>query len=166
MFSQSVTNMVTYLGFAWLIRRVLDLMIELIGPLYNWLQQFTSHYLTLHWKYSDFKLICQLKVKVTVQLTISLSVSLGVEPHLLYLWQLRSCFSGAPSLTRKRVCFLYMLLVLANVVFLGSESLGTSDQILLSQIWDFPFRRLLRLAGSRWRYSNSPSHGWTVIVDF
>jgi hypothetical protein len=27
-------------------RRVLDLMIEFIGPLHNWLQQFTNHYLT------------------------------------------------------------------------------------------------------------------------
>jgi hypothetical protein len=26
--------------------RVLDLMIEFIGPLHNWLQQFTNHYLT------------------------------------------------------------------------------------------------------------------------
>jgi hypothetical protein len=34
-----------------------------------------------------------------------------------------------------------------------------SRQILLSQIRDFPFRRLLRLAGSRWRYSIPPSHG-------
>jgi hypothetical protein len=32
-------------GCAWLIRRVLDLMIEFIGPLYNWLQQFPNHYL-------------------------------------------------------------------------------------------------------------------------
>jgi hypothetical protein len=40
-----------------------------------------------------------------------------------------------------------MLLPLASVVFLGSESLGTRDHILLSQILDFPFRRLLRLAG-------------------
>jgi hypothetical protein len=37
---------VTYPGFAWLIRRVLDVMIEFIGALYNWLQQFTNHYLT------------------------------------------------------------------------------------------------------------------------
>jgi hypothetical protein len=37
---------VTCQGFAWLIRRVLDLMIESIGPLYSWLQQFTNHYLT------------------------------------------------------------------------------------------------------------------------
>jgi hypothetical protein len=30
-----------YPRFAWLIRRVLDLMIEFIWPLYSWLQQFT-----------------------------------------------------------------------------------------------------------------------------
>jgi hypothetical protein len=58
---------------------------------------------------------------------------------------------GAPSLTRGRVCLLYMLLALASSVFLGSRSLGTRDHILLSQSWDFPFHRLLRLAGSRWR---------------
>jgi hypothetical protein len=75
------------------------------------------------------------------------------------VWQLRSCFCGAPSLTRGRVCLLYMLLGLPNAVFLGSESLGTRDHILLSQIWDFPFRRLLRLAGSRWRYSTPSPHG-------
>jgi hypothetical protein len=33
-------------GFAWLITRVLNLMIKFIGPLYKWLQQFTNHYLT------------------------------------------------------------------------------------------------------------------------
>jgi hypothetical protein len=55
------------------------------------------------------------------------------------VWQLRSWFCGAPSLTRGRVCLLYMLLTLASVVFLGSESHGTRDHILLSQIWDFPF---------------------------
>jgi hypothetical protein len=69
-------------------------------------------------------------------------------------------FSGAPSLTRGRVCLLYMLLGLASAVILGSESLGTRDYILMSQIWCFPFRRLLRLAGSRWRYSNPPPHGY------
>jgi hypothetical protein len=78
------------------------------------------------------------------------------------LWQLRSCFYGAPSLTRGRVCLLYMLLALASVVFLWSESLGTRDHILRSQIWDFPFRRFLRFAGSRWRYSNPPPHGWLI----
>jgi hypothetical protein len=77
----------------------------------------------------------------------------------IILWQLRSCFSGAPSLMRGQVCILYMLLVLASAVFLGSESLGSRDHILLSQFWAFPFRRLLLLAGSRWKYSTPPPHG-------
>jgi hypothetical protein len=89
----------------------------------------------------------------------------GVHDQIfITVWQLGSCFCGAPSLTRGRVCLLYMLLVLASAVFLGSESLGTDDHILLPQIWDFPFRRLLRLTGSRWRYSTPPPHGlrWGV----
>jgi hypothetical protein len=40
---------------------------------------------------------------------------------------LRSSFCGAPSLTRGRVCLLYMLLAFASSVFLGLESLGTRD---------------------------------------
>jgi hypothetical protein len=35
----------------------------------------------------------------------------------------------------------------ASAVIFGSESRGTRDHILLSQIRDFPFRRLLRLWG-------------------
>jgi hypothetical protein len=62
------------------------------------------------------------------------------------VWQLWSCFCGAPSLMRGRVCLLYMLLALASAVFLRSKSLGTRNHILLPQIWDFPFCRLLRLA--------------------
>jgi hypothetical protein len=38
---------------------------------------------------------------------------------------------------------------LASAIILWSEPLWTRDHILLSQIWDFPFRRLLRLAGPR-----------------
>jgi hypothetical protein len=102
---------------------------------------------------------CNVKVKVTLRLTVSQSVSLGVEQIFITVWQLRSCFCGESSLTWGRVCLLYMLLALASAVFLGSESLGTRDHILLSQIWDFPFCRLLQLAGSRWRYSAPPPHG-------
>jgi hypothetical protein len=75
----------------------------------------------------------QSQVKVTLRLTVGHSVSLGVEPHLglmtiyFIVWQLRSCFCGAPSLTRELVCLLYKLLVLASAVFLGSESLGSHD---------------------------------------
>jgi hypothetical protein len=85
------------------------------------------------------------------------------------LWQLRSCFGGAPSLTRGRVCLLYMMLVVTSVVLLGSESLGTRYYLLLSQIWDFPFRRLLRLTGSRWSYANPPPLRWIppqFTIDF
>jgi hypothetical protein len=63
---------------------------------------------------------------------------------------------GAPSLTRGRVWLLYMLLALARAIVLWSEPRGSRDQILLSHSWDFPFRRLLRLAGSRWRYLIPP----------
>jgi hypothetical protein len=81
------------------------------------------------------------------------SVSLGVEPHLglmtRYLLLFDSCdlvLVGRPLWREDG----YMLQTLA------SASPGTRDHILLSQIWDFPFRRLLRLAGSRWRYSTPP----------
>jgi hypothetical protein len=46
---------------------------------------------------------------------------------------------------------------------LESESRGTRDHILLSQIQDFPFRRLLRLAELRWRYSTPPPHAISNI---
>jgi hypothetical protein len=81
---------------------------------------------------------------------------------LITVWQLWSCFRGAPSLTRGRVCLLYMLLAFAIAVFLGSESFGTRNHILLSQTWVFPFLRLLWLAGSQWRYSTPPPHGLTA----
>jgi hypothetical protein len=42
------------------------------------------------------------------------------------------------SLTKERVCRLQLLLVLASAVILGSESRGTCDHILLSQIRDSP----------------------------
>jgi hypothetical protein len=42
------------------------------------------------------------------------------------------------SLTRGWVCLLQLLLVIASAVILRSESLGTHDHILLSQIWDSP----------------------------
>jgi hypothetical protein len=70
---------------------------------------------------------------------------------------LRVYCCGTLSLTRGRVCRLQLLLAIASAVILGSESLRTRDHILLSQIRDFPFRRLLRLAGLRWRYS-TPIH--------
>jgi hypothetical protein len=40
--SHSWHKNVTYLGFVWLIRQVLDLLIRFIGPLYSWLQKFIN----------------------------------------------------------------------------------------------------------------------------
>jgi hypothetical protein len=57
-----------------------------------------------------------------------------VTKYLLLFDSYGLVFCGAPSLTRGRVCVLYMLLALASAVFLGPESLGTRDRILLSQI--------------------------------
>jgi hypothetical protein len=73
--------------------------------------------------------------------------------------QLRVCWCGALSLSRGRVCRLQLLLALASAVILRSESRGTYDHILQSQIRDYPFRRLLRHAGLRWRYSTPPPRG-------
>jgi hypothetical protein len=62
------------------------------------------------------------------------------------------------SLTRGWVCHLKLLLVLARTFIRGPESRGTRYHILLSQIRDFPFCRLLRPAGLRWRYSSPHIH--------
>jgi hypothetical protein len=81
----------------------------------------------------------------------------GLRPHF-YHCQLRICWCGALSLMRGWICRLQLLLALASAVIFGSESNGNRDHILPSQFRDFPFRRLLRLAGLRWRYSNPPPH--------
>jgi hypothetical protein len=116
--------------------------------------------------------------------TVSRPVCLGVrhppwayDQNCITVRHLRVCWCGALSLTRERVCRLQLLLIFASAVILGSESRGTRDHILLSQIRESPtlehqvpifisarnrvaqFRRLLRLAGLRWRYSTPPPHG-------
>jgi hypothetical protein len=134
---------------------------------------------------------------VKLRPTVSLPVSLGVRhltgtrdqfffPFKIFFRQLRVCYFVVPSLTRGRVCNLQLLLVFSSAVPLGSESRGSQDHILLSQLLRllqpggqgprvfipqeqggpdipprtvFPFRRLLRLAGLRSRSSIPPPHG-------
>jgi hypothetical protein len=123
----------------------------------------------------------KVKVKVTLRLMVGWSVSKpwcrapsGAHNQIfITVWQLQSCFCGAPPLTRGRVCILYMMLALGSAVFLGSESLGTRDHILLYHIWDFLFHRLLRLTGSWWRYSQPHLHTgelwpplWSPLISY
>jgi hypothetical protein len=69
----------------------------------------------------------------------------GVKPHLapktfflLLSNKLSFCSCGAPSLTRGRVCRLQLLLNFVSALTLDSESRGTHEQKLLSQVQEAP----------------------------
>jgi hypothetical protein len=127
-------------------------------------------------------------VEIILRPTVSRSVRLGVRHPSgirdqffflldIFFRQLGVCYFVAPSLTKRRVCNLLLLVVLASAVPLGPQSRETETRILSQSLglptWraksripipqehggpdmppgtGFPFRRLLRLAGLRWRY--------------
>jgi hypothetical protein len=135
----------------------------------------------VEWRYNSTDVRVTLRIAVYRQ-----SVCLGDNTLRLtagnFILQLHTCGHSpyvTSSLIRSWVCRLLLLLALASVVILRSESRGDHDHILLSQIRDstnlesqvpvfissgnrvarYPFRRPLRLSGLRWRYSTLPPHG-------
>jgi hypothetical protein len=84
------------------------------------------------------------------------------RPDFITVRQSRVFLCGVLSMTRGRVCRLQSLLALASAVILGSESRATRDYILLSQIRDISFCRLLRLAGLQWRYSTQSNSSFSL----
>jgi hypothetical protein len=129
-----------------------------------------------------------LQVQFILPPTVSRPVRLGVRPPcvahdqiFITLGHLRSSCCGAPFLTRRRVCNL----LVQFTVILGPKSRRTHDHSLRSHLkfpqpggpgsriyisqeqggpvippgTGFPFCRLLRLAGQRWRCSNQSPDG-------
>jgi hypothetical protein len=101
------------------------------------------------------------------------SVSLGIEPHLGLITRYLLLFDSYDIVFIWRplwwedgsvFCICCWPLSAQSFSGPGPESLGARDHILLSPIWDFPFPRLLRLTGSRWRYSTLPSHGFDQVL--
>jgi hypothetical protein len=141
-------------GVPRLIRRVLGWMIGFIDIFFYSHSQLQSITAARSQSTADESLHSRSPGSVLLQLLMVLRpLYLGIKhPSGAYdqifitVRQMRLCWFGALSLTRGRVCRLLFLLALSSAVILGSESLETRDYILLSQIRDFPFRRLLRLS--------------------
>jgi hypothetical protein len=83
----------------------------------------------------------------------------GLRPEFYYCQRFTDFFMRA-ALSGERTDLAFKFVAGPRQCSLfGSESRRTRDHILLSQTGDFPFRRLLRLAGLRRRYSTPPTHG-------
>jgi hypothetical protein len=131
------------------------LMTGFIAHLYNSLLHFTNHYMT-HYGFSSpsSPLLSQetpsilLSDRDRINLLLAVyrqSVRLGANPLRLttsnFIFHLNTCGYNpyvTSSLTRGWICCLQLLLVLASAVILESESRGSHDHILPSEIRDSP----------------------------
>jgi hypothetical protein len=146
----------------------------------------------LRWRYSNppphGSTHTLVEVEVKLRLMVSQPVHLGVRHPSgtrdqvfflleIFFRQLQVCYFVAPSLTRGWVCNFLLLLALASSVPRDSRPQpgGPGPCVYIPQEWGgpdippgtgFPFCRLLRLAGLRWRYSNPPPHGmeYTIFI--
>jgi hypothetical protein len=108
----------------------------------NWLPGWRSSHTSLLLFHLSSQDSSGVRARVTLWLAVyRLSVHLGDKPLEIhdtqFFSQLNTCGhspSVTSSLTRGWVCRLQLLLVLASAVILRSESCGTHDRILLSQI--------------------------------
>jgi hypothetical protein len=94
--------------------------------------------------------------------------SVAYDQIFIIVRRLRVCWCGVFSLTRGRVCRLQLLLALASASILWSESLGSCDHMLLSQIRDFETRRptveVFDPASTRGCLADSLSAGLSLLV--
>jgi hypothetical protein len=78
-------------------------------------------------------------------------------------WQLRFFFVGRPLWREDGSVFCIWCWPLPAQSFSGPSPLVFAT-IFYCLRFDFPFRRLLRLAGSRWWYSTPPPHGFRSLA--
>jgi hypothetical protein len=95
-----IINIVTYAGFAWLRRRVLDLIIEFSGPLYNLLQHFTNHCRRL-----DILSTTPLYSVVHLQFSWPLLYFLGTEPTENAVSCCQECVFIGPLPSNDSTCY-------------------------------------------------------------
>jgi hypothetical protein len=105
----------------------------------------------------------RLRVRVILWLTASQSWNWtpvwALQPDFYYCQTVAGLLMwGTLSDERTGLSFTIASGFVSAVIF-RSESHGTRNHILLSQIRDFPFLHLLWLAGLRWRYATPPPYG-------
>jgi hypothetical protein len=109
--------------------------VPFLSPL-NTTHRATVEIFELHPRNSNKLSVTQIKVEVILWLMVSWQFCLGVrhpsEAHeqiVVSVVQLRICWCWVPSLMRRQVCSLQLLLGLASAVLLGCKSFRTHDRI-------------------------------------